>query len=111
MSAEHDGAAPIPTNERYVYLVPSDRNPKVRYRVDLLANNGGGWCQCKDFATRRQPNIDAGLPILTRETQCKHTRKTLRYFVRHLMPALAKEENRPPRTTPPPTSSLPGSSS
>jgi hypothetical protein len=95
MNASHDGPAPQPTTERYVYSVPSDRNPNVKYRVDLVANNGAGWCQCTDFATRRQPNIDAGLPILTPACTCKHLRKTLRYFVRALMPALAKHENRP----------------
>ena len=92
----HDGAAPIPTNERMVFLVPSDRNPKVRYRVDLLANNGAGWCQCTDFATRRQPAIDAGGEAMTAACQCKHLRKAVRCFVRDLFAAMAKSEQTPP---------------
>jgi hypothetical protein len=39
MNASHDGPAPQPTTERYVYSVPSDRNPNVKYRVDLVANS------------------------------------------------------------------------
>src|SRR4051812_5523383 len=83
-----DGPAPIETGERYVYLVPSDRNPKVKYRVDLLANNGAGWCQCTDFGTRRQVNLDAGMCPLLKDTTCKHLRRTVRHFNRRLFGSL-----------------------
>jgi hypothetical protein len=88
---------PQPTAERYVYRVPSDTNPKASYRVDLLANEGAGWCECRDFATRRQPNLDAGVESLTKDTLCKHLRATQRAFLRGLLRALASEENRPLR--------------
>ncbi len=86
-----------PTLERYVYSVPSDRNPRVCYRVDLTANNGAGFCSCTDFATRRQPAIDAGEPILTNASTCKHLRRALWQFLREVMPRLADEEQKPKR--------------
>ena len=87
----------IPTLERYVYSVPSDRNPRVCYRVDLTANKGATFCSCTDFATRRQPAIDEGKPILTNETLCKHGKRALWQFLREVMPRLAAEEDRPKR--------------
>lgn len=86
-----------PTLERYVYSVPSDRNPRVCYRVDLTANKGATFCSCTDFATRRQPAIDEGKPILTNETLCKHGKRALWQFLREVMPRLAEEEDRPKR--------------
>lgn len=90
-----DGPAPVPTGDRGVYLVASEKTPAVKYRVDILANNGAGWCQCADFGTRRQPNLDAGLTTLTKDTTCKHLRRTLRYFNRRLLQAMATEEAAP----------------
>jgi len=84
-------------SERYCYDVPSDRNAKVCYRVDLTANKGAGVCQCTDWVTRRQPALDRGEPPLTQPTMCKHLRRALWFFVRDLMPALAKQEQRPHR--------------
>lgn len=87
------GAAPRPTVERYVYEVPSDNNPRQSYRVDLVANGGGGRCSCADFAARRQPELDLGAEILTRATTCKHTRKAFDHFAREMMRALARVES------------------
>jgi hypothetical protein len=86
------GADPIPTNERYVYEVPSDRQPTRRYRVDLVANAGAGWCSCTDFATRKQPALDAGGEPFTRQCSCKHLRKTWRYFLRAFFTRAARQE-------------------
>ena len=84
-----------PTLERYVYSVPSDRNPRICYRVDLTANKGAGFCSCTDFSTRRQPELDAGAPMLTKQTTCKHLRRALWQFLREVMPRLAAEEDQP----------------
>jgi hypothetical protein len=86
---------PQATGDRYVFAVPSDKNPRVCYRVDLTANNGGGVCQCKDFVTRRQPALDRGEPILTQDTACKHIRRAGWAFLQAVLPMLAKEERRP----------------
>ena len=72
---ELQGPAPITTDERFVFEVPSDSNASVKYRVDLEENSGNGWCSCPDFKTRRQPAIDAGAPILADEATCKHVRR------------------------------------
>ena len=87
-----NGPAPRETVERYVYDVPSDTNPRQSYRVDLVANGGGGRCSCADFAARRQPELDLGAEILTRATTCKHTRKAFDHFARQMMRALAQSE-------------------
>lgn len=89
---QFDGPKPHPSGDRMVFLVPSDRNPKVTYRVDCLENNGAMKCQCVDFTTRRQPAIDAGQEPLTSATMCKHCRKVVRYFVRDLFRDMARSE-------------------
>lgn len=91
---DQDRPLPIPTNERMVFLVPSDHNPRVKYRVDLLANHGAGWCQCTDFGTRRQVNLDAGMTTFMSATQCKHVRRTWRYVNRRTAGELSARENR-----------------
>jgi hypothetical protein len=83
----------VSAGERYVYQVASETNPKVRYRCDLMANNGAGWCQCVDFGTRRQPAIDAGLPKLTRETRCKHLSAVHHHFLSELLTELSRIED------------------
>lgn len=93
----HGGIDPKPTGERYCYLVQSDSNPRKGYRVDLAANEGGGVCQCLDFATRRQPALDAGAEILTRATTCKHLRKAYAYFFRAVMRGLATQDDTQPK--------------
>lgn len=88
-----DGPLPIATGERMVFLVPSDHNPAVRYRVDLTANNGAGWCECPDFSTRRQPNLEAGLPTLLAATTCKHVRRSWRFVDRRIAADIARSES------------------
>lgn len=91
---EIDPIPPIePTGERYCYRVQSGTNLNKTYRVDLAANQGGGFCQCLDFATRRQPALDAGAEILTRATTCKHLRKAYAYFFRAVMRGLASQDD------------------
>jgi len=88
-----DGPLPVPTNERMVFLVPSSRNQAVRYRVDLLANNGAGWCQCRDFGTRKQVCLDAGGATWLAASSCKHTRRAMRYVIRRTFGELAARES------------------
>ena len=75
-----NGPAPIPTADRFVFRVPSDRNPKRRYTVDLEAHNGNGSCDCTDFQTRRWPAIRDGALILSAAAQCKHTGRCWAYI-------------------------------
>jgi hypothetical protein len=89
-----DGPLPIPTNERMVFLVPSEKDPRVKYRVDLLANLGAGWCQCADFGTRKQGALDAGATTWMAQTSCKHSRRAMRYVMRRTLGELAARENR-----------------
>ncbi len=81
--------------ERMVYLVASATSPGKRYRVDLIANAGAGWCECKDFATRRGPAIDAGRPHGTRSTLCRHGIIARRHFLNALLADMARAEQQP----------------
>jgi hypothetical protein len=80
------------TSERMVFLVASDTPGRLPYRVDLLANGGAGRCACTDFGTRRQPALDAGEPIWTKRTSCKHARKAAWHVIRTTLPAMAREQ-------------------
>jgi hypothetical protein len=88
------------TGERMVFLVRSDSNPLVQYRVDLLYNDGAGGCACRDFKTRRQPNLDAGEPIWTKRTSCKHSRRAAWHVIRQSFPEMAAQEDRQTRRLP-----------
>lgn len=77
--------------ERMVFSVASTRVAGKRYRVDLLANAGAGWCSCQDWGCRRSPKLKAGFPILTRDTTCRHVRSALHFFVSDLLPRMARE--------------------
>lgn len=88
------------TDERMVFRVPSEKNPKVKYRVDLIANGGYGHCQCTDFATRRQPAIDEHFPADTRATLCKHLVRARRFFLNDLLRTLARNDDREPDAHP-----------
>ena len=83
----------LETERRMCYRVPSDSRPGRSYEVDLLANDGAGFCPCTDFGTRRQPNLDAGCEPWTRLTTCKHCRKASRYFLVRVLRRMAEEEN------------------
>lgn len=85
------------TNERMIFLVRSAKHPKVRYRTDLLANKGAGWCQCVDFSTRRQPAIDLNEPHGTRVTMCRHVILARSYFLNGLLKRMARAEDNPLR--------------
>lgn len=88
------------TPERMVFLVRSDRNPAVTYRVDMLANNGAGKCACSDHATRRQPKLDDGATPWTRQTVCKHLHRAGMYVLRTTLPEMAAMEDRPANRKP-----------
>jgi len=86
-----------PTADFMVYLVRSDRNPKIQYRVDLLANGGAGHCACTDWATRRQKALDAGEEPWEKETSCKHAQRAAWYCLKLELKRMAKEQDRPKR--------------
>lgn len=90
-------SAPRVTGDRMVFEVPSATKPGTNYRCDLLANNGAGFCGCIDFATRRQPAIDAGAESWTRATTCRHLRSSARFFMRDVLKAMALSESTPPQ--------------
>ena len=78
--------------ERCVYLVRSATHPTRRYRVDLLAFNAATGCSCPDWGIRRLPAIQAGQPIGTRRTLCRHGILARRHFLNALLQSLAKTE-------------------
>jgi hypothetical protein len=80
------------TDERLCFLVRSDANSTVQYRVDCLANKGAGQCACPNFRIKKQKAIDAGLPPWTQETACKHLRRAAWHVIRLTFPRLAKGE-------------------
>jgi len=81
-----------------VYRVPSDSRPGRAYEVDLTSNQGAGFCPCKDFSTRRQPNLDAGCEPWTKPTVCKHLALAGHHFLRLLLKEMSHEENHPTKT-------------
>lgn len=73
------GPAPIATADRFVFLVPSDRDPAKRYRVDLEAHGGNGECNCPDWRARRWPFIRDGAATLADKACCKHVARCWAY--------------------------------
>lgn len=60
-----------PYNPPLQWLVESESHPTQPHLVDLGAYAGNGECSCKDFSTRRAPELKAGRrpsPL----TRCKH---------------------------------------
>ncbi len=90
---------PQPSGDRMCYWVPSATNPKTKYKCDLTASGGAGFCSCIDFATRRQPAIDRGEESWTRATTCRHLRSAARHFMKELLRDMAKSEETPPNQT------------
>lgn len=85
------------TGDAMVYSVRSNTNPARRYRCDLIAENGYGRCDCKDWGTRRWPAIKAKRPAGVRATLCRHLIAARRHFLNGLLRALAMEEQTPMR--------------
>lgn len=82
------------TNERMVFLVRSDSNPRIQYRVDALYNGGAGGCACPNFRIKKQPGLDAGLTPWTKATACKHMLRAAFHVIRTTFPAMAAQEDR-----------------
>jgi hypothetical protein len=82
--------AEIP-GEAMRYFVESWGQPKYPHVVDLAMNQGNGACSCTDFTTRRQPAIDAGKPLFTRETQCKHLIVAHRHWHRTTLQIISEQ--------------------
>lgn len=87
---DSDEVIPSP-HERMTYLVRSESNPKTRYRVDLLANDGASECSCEDWAKRRGPALRNGSPMGTPATLCKHCKAAREYFLNGLLQRLSEE--------------------
>lgn len=87
-----------PTGDFMVYLVRSDRNPKIQYRVDLLANKGAGHCACVDWPARRQPKLDEGHPAWTQASSCKHARRAAWFVLKEELKRLAAIQDNPANT-------------
>jgi len=88
---------------RMVWNCPSATNPRRSYRVDLLANNGHGFCSCVDHATRRQPFLDAGGSGFDQRGRCKHVAKVRAFFLQNLLTELSRQESSAPATHQPTT--------
>jgi len=85
-----------PTGDRMVYWCASESNPAVKFRCDLVANGGAGFCSCPDFRIRKQDALDDGAETWTRQSTCKHLRKVARHFMQELFRAMAESEMTPP---------------
>lgn len=83
------------TGDRMVFLVPSDKNPEVKYRVDCLANGGAMWCSCKDWSVVRQPRLDRGEKPVTARTCCKHATTLIFALIRQRFKEMAQSEEAP----------------
>lgn len=83
--------------ERMVFLVRSDENPTVQYRVDTLANGGAGACACKNFNMVKQTGINEGKLAWTHDTTCKHMKRAAWHVIRLTFRELAHREDHPPR--------------
>jgi hypothetical protein len=81
---------PIP-GEPLRYYVESWSSPSRPHIVDLAENQGNGACSCRDFVTRRQPNIDKLMPLFSRETSCRHVIAARRHFTIHTLTDIARE--------------------
>ncbi len=80
------------TDERYVYSVQSEKNPKKWYRVDMVANGGAGQCECPNFRTVKQQAIDQGAAPCTTFSRCKHLKAVHEYFLPEILKTLASVE-------------------
>jgi hypothetical protein len=81
---------PIP-GEALRFYVESWSSPSRPHIVDLAENQGNGACSCRDFVTRRQPNIDKLMPLFSRETSCRHVIAARRHFTIHTLTDIARE--------------------
>lgn len=68
-----DGIAEI-EGEAYCYLVQSQSEPEIAFRVELTSLEANGWCGCWDFEFRRHPALTEGTEM-GEETRCKHIRR------------------------------------
>lgn len=87
------------------YRVESKSDPSGWHLVDLTDRGGHGFCDCKDFATRANPNFKRhGLyipyaPKRAGRSECLHLRAAFEHF--HLfvtIPMLAKLRNGIPKS-------------
>lgn len=92
--------------EPLAYWVESWAQPEFQHKVDLTENGGNGFCDCKDFCTRCQPNFDnnggrwveygyPGHPDPER-TQCRHIfvarKKFLNTTLRQIAEQISQEQ-------------------
>lgn len=72
------------------YEVESWTNPTKPHIVTLTENDGNGYCTCRDFITRRQPAIDNGAKLFTRDTSCRHVIAARNHFLTHTLRDIAQ---------------------
>jgi hypothetical protein len=59
--------------EVFVWRVASDAHGATRYRVDLSAYDGNGWCGCRGFEIKYLPKLERGeRPKSVKDLKCKH---------------------------------------
>lgn len=85
----------LPYDGVFRCLVRSAKNPKRTYLVDLESYNGIGWCGCRDYETRRGPQIK-GLTAKERrdagdECRCKHLVMARRVRAEQLLDEIMKQ--------------------
>ncbi len=69
------------TSQPFNYEVESRTKPGQWYWVNLLENDGGGACECRDHETRRQPAINKGHPLRTKATMCAHVEAAMWHLI------------------------------
>jgi hypothetical protein len=75
--------------ERWTYRVRSGADARRWYRVDLEFYGGNGRCECKDFATRHEPELARG--TASGFNRCKHIRLARALVLDTLIAASGKQ--------------------
>lgn len=85
----------LPYDGVFRCLVRSASNPKRTYLVDLEAYGGAGFCGCRDWETRRGPEIRRLTPAQRRQAVesifCKHVRAARRVRGEQLLDEIMKQ--------------------
>lgn len=76
------------------FVVSSESDPEIEYSVDLVANNGAGFCDCEDWHMRCAPRLKQGLKHYDyphpERVNCKHIHACLLAYAHALVQAVAE---------------------